>query len=286
MKKLITISLLCLSPAAAFGADLLGKAPPIIRQPAASASPSVSSGFYAGVNAGYGFGDMTTSPASSLSIGNLTVDNAKLRQSGPLGGFQAGYSLQSGSVVYGLEGDIDFGGLRGTMNSAGIITTTPAAPATPGATAARPVQINVSAHADSRINALGTLRGRIGYAFDNVLIYGTGGYAMAHHNTKGSLQATGAPGAVAVPGAAVSGNVASVAVPGAVPTALAGTDLGTYSVHQWANGWALGAGGEFAFSPNMSLKLEYLHAQLSDKVAGQSVSHSLNLVRTGVNYRF
>jgi opacity protein-like surface antigen len=278
---------LCLSPAAAFGADLLGKAPPIIRQPAASASPSLSSGFYAGVNAGFGFGEMTTSSSTSNSIGNLTVDNAKMRQSGPLGGFQAGYALQSGSVVYGLEGDIDFGGLRGTMNSAGVITTTaatlatPATPGSPATTAATPVQTIVNAHAESRINALGTLRGRIGYAFDNVLIYGTGGYAMAHHNTKVSLQATGAPGS-----AAVSRNGSSVAVPAAGPTALAGTDLGTTSVHQWANGWALGAGGEFAFSPNMSLKLEYLHAQLRDKVAGQSVSHSVNLVRTGVNYRF
>lgn len=261
MKKLIASCLVFLCPAAAFGADLLGKAPAGLRQPAASAA-SGSSGFYVGVNAGGGYGDVNVSAVGSQANANAALNDTRLTRSGPLGGVQAGFAVQSGPVVYGVEADMDFGALRGTLSTNGIATT-PAAGG-PGS----PSRASFNAKVESRFNAFGTLRGRVGYAFDNVLIYGTGGYATAHHDAKASLEADG------------------VAVPGTPVTPTAGTSLGAVTVHQWVHGWTLGAGTELAFSRNLSLKLEYLYAQVGNKVAGQNLSHSLNIVRTGVNYRF
>ena len=261
MKKFIACSLIFLCPAAAFGADLLGKAPAGLRQPSAAAATD-SSGFYAGVNAAGGFGDVNISAMANQANANATIRDTRLTRAGPLGGVQAGFAVQSGPVVYGVEADMDFGALRGTLSTHGVATN----PAVGGAAASR---ASFDAKVESRFNALGTLRGRVGYAFDNVLIYGKGGYATAHHDAKASLQADG----LAVPGVA-----------GTPPAA--GTSLGAITVHQWVHGWTLGAGTELAFSRNMSLKLEYLNAQLSNKVAGQNLSHSLNIVRTGLNYRF
>jgi len=262
MKKLITLSLLSLSPAAAFGADLMGKAPSVIRQPPATAAVSDSSGFYIGVNVGAGFGDVSASAAAVQAVSNSAVNDTRMTRSGGLGGVQAGFAVQSGSPVYGVEADIDLGSLRGSLDTSGVATTTDA---TSGLTG----QTSINARLETRINALGTLRGRVGYAFDNVLVYGTGGYATAHHDGKGWLSTSGVP-----------------VVAGAALTPAAGTPLGSASVHEWVHGWTLGAGAEYAFTRNVGLKVEYLYAQLNNRIAGQSVSHSLNLVRTGVNYRF
>ena len=109
MKKLITLSLLSLSPAAAFGADLMGKAPSVIRQPPATAAVSDSSGFYIGVNVGAGFGDVSASAAAVQAVSNSAVNDTRMTRSGGLGGVQAGFAVQSGSLVYGVE---PFIGLR------------------------------------------------------------------------------------------------------------------------------------------------------------------------------
>ena len=262
MKKLIPLSLLFISPAAAFGADLLGKPPSIIRSPMASEPVSDSSGFYAGVNLGAGFGDVNTRGAALLANPNAGADVSKLNRTGGLGGVQAGFAMQSGSLVYGVEAEMDFGALRGALNMNGQVST-PAVPPTTLAT-----QTAYRARFESRLNALGALRGRVGYAFDNLLIYGAGGFATAHHDGKVSLAATGVP------------------LSGTPLTPSPGTSLGTASVHEWLHGWTLGAGAEYAFTRNVGLKAEYLYAQFNNKVAGQSVVHSVNLVRTGVNYRF
>ena len=258
MKTLIAFSLILLSPAAAFGADLLGKSPGGLRAPSASTAPSNSTGFYVGVNAGGGFGNVDISGLANQAVVNSTIVDTRLTRSGPLGGVQAGFSAQSGPLVYGVEADMDFGALRGTLSTTGLVTT-------PGAS---PTRTSFKGKVESRFNSLGTLRARVGYAFDNVLVYGTGGYATAHHDAKASLAADGVPQL------------------GTPSTPTAGTSLGSLTVHQWVNGWTLGGGSELAFSPNVSLKLEYLYAQVSNKVAGQTLTHSLNLVRTGVNYRF
>ncbi len=103
---------------------------------------------------------------------------------------------------------------------------------------------------------LGTARGRIGYAWNRVLFYGTAGAAY--------------------------GNIDS--------TAFATTNSSTEV------GWTAGAGIEGAIADNWTAKVEYLYADLghgscttacgSPPFATQSVSLKDNLVRVGINYIF
>ena len=94
------------------------------------------------------------------------------------------------------------------------------------------------------------MRGRIGYAFNNVLLYGTGGLAF------GSLKVERAGG---------------------------------FSESTTSAGWTMGAGAEFAINQNWSAKVEYLYVDLSDRnymLTGMSNGYSFSTVRLGVNYRF
>jgi outer membrane immunogenic protein len=96
-------------------------------------------GFYVGINGGYGWGRSTWD-----SFGTNTDP------SGGLVGLTAGYNWQTGPWVFGLEGDIDWSDIKGT--SVGL---------------------------ETKNNWLGTARGRLGYAFANrVMPYVTGGAAF------------------------------------------------------------------------------------------------------------
>ncbi|MGO9330018.1 MAG: outer membrane protein, partial [Steroidobacteraceae bacterium] len=102
----------------------------------------------------------------------------------------------------------------------------------------------------------GTLRARFGYAFDRILVYGTGGVA------DGYVQAGFNPPA-------------------------------TFDA---ANnfGWIVGAGVEFAFADNWTAKVEYLYTDLGNMTCSTNcgpsvpvtVSLSENIVRAGVNFKF
>jgi outer membrane immunogenic protein len=114
----------------------------------------------------------------------------------------------------------------------------------------------------SKIDYIGSLRGRIGYSWDRALLYGTGGLAWAHH--KITLGAT-------FPGFAAS-----------------------TSDDQTHVGWTIGAGLEYAFAPSWSAKVEYLFADygsenfFSNVIPGLSLAadRQINSVKFGVNYRF
>src|ERR1019366_10544314 len=66
--------------------------------------------------------------------------------------------------VAGLEADVDAADITGSNTNCSFLA---------GA-------LRSCSHADSKTDALGTIRGRLGYAFDNVLLYGTGGFAWDH----------------------------------------------------------------------------------------------------------
>jgi outer membrane immunogenic protein len=119
-------------------------------------------GFYAGLNAGYGFG---TSTWSGVPGGG----SVKPSPSGFLVGGTLGYNYQIGSFVYGIEGDWDWTGIKGSATCVGVVTCTTDNP------------------------WLATFRGRVGYAFDRWLPYLTGGGAY------GNIKAT-----ASIPGASVS----------------------------------------------------------------------------------
>ncbi|MCA1513970.1 MULTISPECIES: outer membrane protein [Bradyrhizobium] len=149
-----------------------------------------------------------------------SVDNNPTKPSGFVAGVQAGYNFQNGPWVFGVEGDIQAAGADDTF--------APWKFSNPW---------------------FGTLRGRAGYAFNNVLFYGTAGLAF------GELRAQ---------------------------------TFGWSESHTTA-GWTIGAGAEVGLAPNWSAKLEYLYIDLSTSqfaITGVSNGYSANVVRAGVNYRF
>ena len=238
MTKIVSAGLLVLSCGSALGADLIqGGAHIIPARTALSTAPASSwSSFYLGANGGGGWGNVSTSALAEIAAPPLLATRLQLGRSGPIGGLQAGFTLQTGVIVYGAEADMSFGVIRGGMNVA----------SQDGAATGR---------LESKISMLGTVRGRFGFAFDHLLLYGTGGFATGYHEAKSAITTTGGV-----------------------------TSAG--ALREWVPGWTRGLGGEYAFSDNMSLKLEYLYAYLNNSVLGQPVGHSLNLIRAGVNYRF
>lgn len=104
-------------------------------------------GFYVGINGGYGFGKTNWSNVFGSS-GDFDV------KGGMVGG-TVGYNLQTGAWVWGLEADLDYSWMRGSATNAfcGV------------------------EGCETRNRYLATGRGRIGYAWDRFLPYITGGLA-------------------------------------------------------------------------------------------------------------
>ena len=149
-----------------------------------------------------------------------SVANNPTKPSGFVGGVQAGYNWQNGAFVFGLEGDIQATGAEETF--------APWKFSNPW---------------------FGTVRGRAGFAFNNILFFGTGGLAF------GELRAT---------------------------------TFGLSESHTNA-GWTLGAGAEMGNAPNWSAKIEYLYVDLANSnfvITGASNGYRFGLIRAGVNYRF
>lgn len=149
-----------------------------------------------------------------------SVANNPSKPSGFVGGVQAGYNWQSGAFVFGLEGDIQATGAEETF--------APWKFSNPW---------------------FGTVRGRAGFAFNNIMFFGTGGLAF------GELRAT---------------------------------TFGLSESHTNA-GWTLGAGAEMGLTQNWSAKIEYLYVDLANSnfvVTGASNGYRFGLIRAGINYRF
>lgn len=144
---------LLMAPLAAQAADLPR---PSYKAPAYVAPAGANwTGFYLGINGGYGFG------TSDWDDPAVSVD-----PSGALVGATLGYNWQTGSWVWGLEGDIDWADLKGdTTCGAGICET--------------------------KADWLGTARFRLGYAgWNNWLPYITAGGAFAGLKADNSLSGT------------------------------------------------------------------------------------------------
>jgi high affinity Mn2+ porin len=123
-----------------------------------------------------------------------------------------------------------------------------------------------ASYADTVLD-FGTLRGRIGYAFDHWLVYGTGGIAWTYDKLE-RTQLAGMP---------VGGNVAI------------GT---TEAALLWRWGWAAGAGVEVPIAQNWTARLEFLTTEFGNRqksfpLAGQAFTSDLSMqsLRLGVNYQ-
>ena len=203
-------------------------------------------GFYAGINAGYGFGnDNNATTVGQVAINNATVAagarpaNVGLRPEGFIGGGQIGYNLQTGAWVTGIETDIQYTDFKDNVNA---VTTSLVA--FPG------VRYNFF---DQKLEYLGTLRGRLGYAWDRTLIYGTGGLAYGAVKTSANFFGP---------------------LPGNVLQFTGGHDSTEV-------GYAVGGGIEQAFWQNVSLRAEYLYYNLGDTSVNVNVIPGSGGVGTG-----
>ncbi len=148
------------------------------------------------------------------------ISNSSVNPSGIAGGVQAGYNWQNGQFVFGGETDIQL--------SAADDTFAPYKFSNPW---------------------FGTLRGRLGYAMNNILVYATGGLAYG----------------------GVNGEAAGL------------------SEDKTQLGWTLGAGMEVGFTPNWSAKVEYLYMDLGNRhysITGVDNGLQSSILRLGVNYHF
>jgi outer membrane immunogenic protein len=228
MKRILfagALSLFAATPAA-WAADL-PVAPP---QAPAAYVPVVApvynwSGVYIGINGGYAFGN---------SNWNGTPGTGDFNVNGGLVGGTVGINFQSGSVVYGLEGDGDWTNIQGSTSNGGC----------------------AGGICQTSNDWLTTFRGRIGYAFDRVLVYGTAGGAA------GDVKATST-------------------IPG----------IATASTDSTEFGWTAGGGVEVALTENVTVKGEYLFVDLSNGAFNSlglniPVQFDASIVRAGLNFKF
>ena len=170
--KRIAVVAILLSPAIAIPAmaadmPLPGPAPIPPNSYYPVAPPLSWGGFYFGVNGGYGFGNSHWTNAG-VSTGNFAT-------TGGLAGGTAGFNYAGfGGFLVGVEGDLDWSGLKGSSSTAACVGL--------GAAAGTTCQ--------TKSEWLSTARVRVGYAFDRILVFGTAGAALADLRVGLNPQAT------------------------------------------------------------------------------------------------
>jgi high affinity Mn2+ porin len=187
-------------------------------------------GFYVGGHFGYGGGSLgpDTNP---LPLEGVLFPHSV---TGLIGGWQVGANRQlANRIVLGVEADSSF--------------TSPLDQSAFGRMSPTPF--------NSTIDYVGTVRGRVGYAFDRIMPYVTGGFAWGH--------------------AHIDINDGSGA-----------------TVGRSQFGWTAGTGFEFAVSGNWSAKLEYEYVDLKRQrydlsnflLPGVAVDPRIHLLKFGLNY--
>jgi outer membrane immunogenic protein len=162
--------------------------------PPVAAPAAIWSGFYLGAMGGY---------ATDNSDDFNGID---ISAKGGFAGGTVGYNWQFGQWVLGLEGDAAWTGIKADANALGVFV-------------------------EDRVRAWGTVRGRVGVAFDTVLLYATGGYAWMDNRIR-----------IAVPALLVN-----------------------ISDSNYHHGWTAGAGVEWMFAPKWSFKAEYLYREFGSE---------------------
>jgi outer membrane immunogenic protein len=157
-------------------------------------------------------------PYAGANLGYGWGDSSISDTDGFTGGLTGGLNWQQGPVVFGLEGDL---GVSGIGNS-GIVD-------------------------EFNVDWIGTGRGRIGYAFDRFMLFGTGGFAW----TRATYE-------------------------------FAGVEESNNHL-----GWSLGVGAEAAITDQLSAKIDYLHNSFDEKTyVNQRLDPTTNTLRVGLNYHF
>jgi outer membrane immunogenic protein len=222
---------------AASAADLPSRAAPLA--PVFAPVPVFTwTGFYVGGQVGYGW---NANDNDFVLPGGFVVQGGDFGDEGDgfLAGVHAGYNVQLGSFVVGVEGDIE--GVFGDDDDDDLVITRDG------------VVFTNYGFAGNALDWQGSIRARAGFAFDRALIYATGGFAFA-----GLSDGFG----------------------------IVGDDDDTLT------GWTLGAGVEYAFTNNLTTRLEYRYTNFD---GGSNVFNDVDLgdneiefhtVRVGLSYKF
>jgi len=196
-------------------------------------------GFYIGGHMG---GTLSSANASDPTGVNFAPLGASISQddTGFLGGFQFGFNWQTGNLVFGVQGDMAWTTINAGLTDPFSTTTT----------------------LNYKTDWLTTVTGRVGYAWDNILLYGKGGAAWVHNNV-------------------------SVTDP-TIPLSATGNET--------RFGWTAGGGLEYGFAPNWTGFIEYDYIGLgtasvtvTDPIAGPlsaNFEQNIQTVKGGINYKF
>ncbi len=243
---------------AAHAADLPRRTAPVAPMPVQAIPIFTWTGLYAGVQAGYAYGNNDRDYSSVTSVdldGNGTTDVVSVdngfdddESDGFVGGAHIGYNFQFGSIVLGAEADIEATSLGGGGNYAYVDA----------------FGNEYSVENGNDVDFQGSVRGRLGFAFDRALIYATGGFAFADF----------------------SGNDRTFVGP--FGTYFNGKDDGV----EW--GYTVGAGVEYAFTNNLTARVEYRYTNFDrggnsfNDVAFRSGGDDVDFhtIRAGVSFKF
>jgi outer membrane immunogenic protein len=222
---------------AASAADLPRKAPP----PPPPLAPVYDwNGFYIGVMGGYGTSDRTR-----VTVGGVEFTTASSDLKGGFFGGTAGYNFApvGSSWLFGIEADAAWASIRHSVTG-GIV---PLATLT----------------VEDKIQAIGSVTGRLGWTWGPGLLYVKGGWAWADNKLSAAL-VTGVPPIIA-----------------------------TRSESQLHSGWTIGGGLEYLFAPNWSGKIEYMFADYGNQTyaaglvpGGIGLSATVHTIKGGINYHF
>lgn len=227
----LALSAVLATPAMAADMRMPVKAPP----PAPPPLVYNWTGFYIGAHVGYGWGDVRQIHSVRRDpLGAHDID-------GFFGGGQVGFDYQVGAWVFGVEADFSGADLSGSHVD--------------------PIFFGTQV---SKVEWFGTATGRIGYAWDRVLLYAKGGAAWADDVYT------------------ITGGVR--------PGFFAETD-------KTKSGWTAGAGLEYGFAPNWSVKLEYNYLDFGtakwvtfvpngSMPFAHDIDQHFHAVKVGINYRF
>lgn len=209
-------------------------------------------GFYLGANAGIAWNNSNIN--SDIYTTGVRIDQLENSFGGNQTAFTAGgilgYNYQVDQLVLGVEADFNYLGFSDSRNRS------------------FPLGLNdYTTKASYEADWFGTIRARLGYAIDNVLVYGTGGAAYGHMSADGKVIEDSPDGIT--------------------------TWSGSTDTTNW--GWTVGGGAEYGMD-NWSLGLEYLYVDLgSAEWSGGSgedsrlkgdADYAFSTVRASVRYRF
>jgi outer membrane immunogenic protein len=235
----------------------------------ASAPPAITwTGFYVGLNAGgtwsnsnavstamadvFGNPDLIAGPEYGVASAMLATTSTPVKIDGFLGGGQIGYNYQlANGWVAGLE--LDFQGIAPEHSTGNAFSQA----VEPGFNA---FPIDQFLSAERSLKNFGTVRGRVGFLIlPTLLAYGTGGLACGTADTATNI-------------------VQAVANDSSLPNPYAVFGGFKYMLA----GWTAGGGLEWLFSPNWSLKVEYLFYDLGH--VSYAMSPLVNINSGGVPF--